>query len=151
MDSTANSEVGGATAEISGHGFVDIGVGGARVLSEQRGGGYNLSGLAVAALWDLFSDPGFLDQMQTVCGKTFDSDNSLACCACEGGLAGAGCGAVDVDGASSAKPDAATIFCARHVEQVAQRPKQGHLRIGIHGFLPAVNFEGKLGHRRLPV
>ena len=78
MDSAANSEVGGATAEISGHGFVDIGVGGVRVLSEQRGGGYNLSGLAVAALWDLFSDPGFLDQMQTVCGKTFDSDNSLA-------------------------------------------------------------------------
>jgi hypothetical protein len=52
-----------ATAEITGHGFVDIGIGGMRFLNVQRGGGHDLSGLAVAALRDLFSDPGFLDRM----------------------------------------------------------------------------------------
>jgi hypothetical protein len=89
VDGVANAEVGGTTAEIAGHGFVDIGVAGVRFLSEQRGGRHNLSGLAVAALRDLFSDPGILDRVETVCRKTFDGDDSLACRGCEGSLAGA--------------------------------------------------------------
>jgi hypothetical protein len=63
VDGVANAEVGGTTAGIAGHGFVDIGVGEVRLLREQCGSGHDLSGLAVAALRDLFSNPGLLDQM----------------------------------------------------------------------------------------
>ena len=61
--------------------------------------------------------------MQTIFGKTFDGDDSLACRGCDGCLAGAGCCAVDVNRAGSAEPDAATILCACHVEQVAEHPE----------------------------
>ena len=77
VDGVAYEEVSGATAEIAGHGFVDIGVGGVRFLSKQGGCGHDLSGLAVAALRNLFSDPGILDRMWTVCCKAFDGENSL--------------------------------------------------------------------------
>src|ERR1700728_2160127 len=99
VDGIANAEVGGTTAKIAGHGLVDIGVAGVRFLSEQRGGRHNLSGLAVSALRDLFSDPGFLDRVQTICSKTLNRDDLLARGGCEGSLAGADCGAVDVDSA----------------------------------------------------
>ena len=151
VDDVAYEEVSGATAEIAGHGFVDIGVGGVSFLSKQRGCGHDLSGLAIAALRNLFSDPGILDRMWTVCCKTFDGENSLACRGCDGGLAGAGCNAVDLNGAGSAQTDTAAVFCACHVKQVAEHPEQRHLRIGIYGLLAAVNLKCEPGHCRLPV
>jgi hypothetical protein len=63
VDGVSNAKVGGTTAEIAGHGFIDIGVAGVRILSEQYGGRHDLSGLAVAALRDLFKDPGLLDRV----------------------------------------------------------------------------------------
>jgi hypothetical protein len=110
-------------------------------LRQQRSGGHDLSGLAVAALRNLFRDPGFLNRMQTMLGKTFDGDNPLPCRGCNGCLTGAGCCAVDVDSAGSTEPDAAAIFRACHVEQVTEHPEKGHRRIGIHGLFGAVNLE----------
>src|ERR1700733_12510922 len=151
MDGIANTKIGGTAAKIAGHGIVDIGVGGMRLLREQCSCRHNLSGLAIAALRHLFSDPGLLDRMETVCGKTFDGDDSLACRGCQGSLAGAGCGAVDVDGAGSAKSHAATVLCTGHIEQVAEHPEQGHLRIGLYGLLLIVDCEPKEHHCRLLV
>src|SRR5438552_9619495 len=61
-----------ATADVAAHGIVDVGVGGVGFLRKQRDGGHDLSGLAVAALRNVFFHPGFLDGMAAVHGKALD-------------------------------------------------------------------------------
>src|SRR5258706_7879365 len=61
LDGLADARIGSAAADVPRHRLVDIGVGGSRYRSEQRGGGHDLAGLAVAALDDLEIEPRLLD------------------------------------------------------------------------------------------
>ena len=63
MDGLADALVGAAAADVAAHGVVDVGVGGFRFLREQRDRGHDLAGLAVAALRNVFLDPGLLHGM----------------------------------------------------------------------------------------
>src|SRR5689334_12969832 len=56
----ANPLIGAAAADVSGHGGVDLRIGGFRGLGEQRRCGHDLSRLAVAALRYVHIDPSAL-------------------------------------------------------------------------------------------
>src|ERR1700687_6059383 len=72
MDGLADALVGSAAADVAAHEVIDIGVGRVGLLGEQRDGGHDLSGLAIAALRDVFFDPGLLHRVAPVGGEAFD-------------------------------------------------------------------------------
>src|SRR5262249_46658950 len=57
FDGVANPNIGPATADVSRHGGIDVGIFGVRNAVEQRRGGHDLTGLAVAALYDFQIEP----------------------------------------------------------------------------------------------
>lgn len=116
----ADTRVGGAAAEVSGHGRVDIGIGGLVVAVEQGGGGHDLTGLAVSTLWNVVLYPSFLERGElSFLGEAFDGGDLGGSGGADWELAGADGGSVEVDGAGSAEAFAATEFCAEEAEVVA--------------------------------
>src|SRR5258708_14332415 len=61
LDPGANAHIGPAATEVSGHRAFDIAIGRVGVGGEQRRGGHDLAGLAIAALRHLQLDPGLLN------------------------------------------------------------------------------------------
>src|SRR3954462_10279569 len=61
FDGFANADVGAATADVSAHGVIDVGVCRTRVTCQQRRGRHDLPGLAIAALHDFMLKPGLLN------------------------------------------------------------------------------------------
>ena len=60
MDCFADARIGTAAAQVAGHRLVDLGVARVGVGVQQGDGLHDLARLAVAALGDLFFDPGRL-------------------------------------------------------------------------------------------
>src|SRR5262245_60830903 len=60
VDGLANALIGAAAADVAAHGIVDVGIGRIGFLCKERDGGHDLSGLTIAALGDVFFDPGLL-------------------------------------------------------------------------------------------
>ena len=121
---------GGDLAHV-GHGLVDVGIGRLRLLLEQRGGGHDLAGLAVAALGDVKVDPSLLQRMQAIAlGQAFDGHNLLP----------VGCRhrvgarphrlAVQVDRARATLPLAAAILRTGELQVFAQNPQQRRIGMG---------------------
>src|SRR5438046_7606331 len=71
VDRAAHALVGTTAADV-GHRLVDLGVGGARLLGEQRRRGQHLSRLAEPALRHVLRDPGSLHRMAPVAREPFD-------------------------------------------------------------------------------
>src|SRR5713226_2716306 len=61
LDTGADSRISAAAADVPGHGGVDVGVGRFGLGGEQRGGGHDLAGLAIATLRNLELVPGLLN------------------------------------------------------------------------------------------
>src|SRR6186997_1085326 len=78
VDGLADPLVGAAAADV-GHRLVDIGVGRFRLLLQQRGGGHDLAGLAVAALRHVDRGPGLLHRMRGIGREALDGDDLVAC------------------------------------------------------------------------
>src|SRR4051812_25788848 len=73
VDGFADAGVGGAAAEIAGHGGVDLGVGEVGMRGEQGSSAEDLSALAVATLGYVEVDPGLLKDVEfAVLGEAFD-------------------------------------------------------------------------------
>src|SRR6266702_557469 len=106
MDGGADPLVGAAATDI-GHGRVDVGVRGMRILCEQRSGGHDLPRLAIAALRHVFFDPRALHRVRAVFRQAFDRGHALAGDGRYGQHAGARRDAVQVHGAGAALGDAA--------------------------------------------
>jgi len=124
MDGLADARVGAATAEVVAHGSVDLGIGGMRRVGEQRGGGEDLAGLAVAALRDVELLPRELNRVGAVGGETLDGGDGATGDGADGGDAGAGGDAVDEDGAGPAGANAAAVLGTLEVEGIAQGPEE---------------------------
>ena len=130
MDGLADAQVRAAAAEVAGHGGVDVGVGRVGLLGEERGGGHDLAGLAVAALGDADFGPGDLDGVRCSLGaEAFDGGDALADGGGDGRDAGADGFAVEVDGAGAALGDAAAVLGAGQGELFAEGPEQRHVGI----------------------
>src|SRR5260370_10847668 len=150
MNGLADALVRAATADVAANGIVDVGVGGVGFLGKQGDGGHDLSGLAVAALRNVFFHPGLLHGMAAVRRKAFDGGDFLARDAGNRGDAGTGGFAVDVHGTGSAERHAAAELGAGHIQGVTKHPEQRHVRADIDGLRFAV--QGKTdGHGVLPI
>src|SRR5689334_8129936 len=113
MNGFTNALIRATAANVAGHEVVDIGISGIGFLGQQSDCGHDLSGLAVAALRNVFSDPGLLDGMETaVVGEAFDGGDFLSGNGGDGGLAGARGFAIDVHGAGATEAGAAAKFCS---------------------------------------
>src|SRR6476646_8527170 len=77
FDGFVNADIGAAATEIAGHPGTDLVVARLRRLCQQRGGGHDLAGLAVAALLDVDVLPGDLHRMTAVSRQTLDRGHLL--------------------------------------------------------------------------
>src|SRR5439155_3349621 len=150
VDGFAAALVSAAAADVAAHGIVDIGVGRVGFLGKQRHCGHDLSGLAIAALRNVFFHTGLLHWVAALGRKTFDGSYFLAGHAGDRSDAGARCFTVNVHGASPAERHAAPKLRAGQVQRVAQDPEQRHVRADVHRLCFAVQGETD-GHGDLPV
>src|SRR5215467_11783841 len=114
-----------APADVTGHGFVDLRVGGLAVALEERGGRHELSRLTVTTLRYAHLHPGRLQRPPNLVGLDSLDGHDLRV-GHRGDRRGAGAHglAVDVHGARAAEGHAAAELGARHPKLVAQRPQQ---------------------------
>src|SRR6266853_4339115 len=145
----ADALIGAAAADV-GHGRVDVGVGGVRILLEQRTGRHDLPGLAVAALRHVELRPGLLHRMGAGRGKSFDRDDPVA------GLdfadrngTGAPHLAVDVHGTGAALRDAAAVLRAGQAHLLADDPQER--RPGLHLHVADLAVDIEFCHERPPL
>src|ERR1700746_2899752 len=123
MDGAAQTFIRTAAADI-GNTRVDVGVGRLGEGLQECGHGHDLPGLAVAALRNACFDPGALYRMAVVRGETFDGDHLRAIESTDWYRTGPHGGAIDLHRAGAALCDAATEFCARQADNVAQHPEK---------------------------
>src|SRR6266480_6415419 len=147
MDGGADALIGAAATDV-GHRGVDIGVGGMRILREQRRGSHDLPRLAVAALRHVLLDPRALHGVRAVLGQAFDRRDALAGDGRHRQHAGAGGDAVQVDGAGAALGDAAAELGTGETEGVAQHPEERRVGGDVDRFAFAVDGETDGGHDR---
>ena len=132
MHGGANAVVSAATANVAGHGSVDIGVGGIRISRQQGRGGHDLTGLAVTTLGYVQFHPSFLHGGQfTVFRQPFNRGDVFT--GYSGNWRGAGTDrrAVKVDRASTTLGDATTVLGADQANRVSEYPQQRCGRIHI--------------------
>src|SRR5260221_795900 len=138
------------TAADVGHGRVDVGVGRARVLLEQRTGRHDLARLAVAALRHVERRPGLLHRMGARSGKPFDSDDAVGGLdRADGDGAGAPHLAVDVHGAGAALRDTAAVLRAGQTDLLADDPQER--RPGLHLQVADLAVDVEFCHERPPL
>src|SRR5262245_2377963 len=104
--------IGATPADVAGHRGIDLGVGRAWRLGQQRRGGHDLTGLAIATLRNLFCHPCHLQWMGGCRRQTFDGGDLLSDSGRDRGQAGTGRGTVNVHGARTALTEAAAEFRA---------------------------------------
>src|SRR5271154_5940855 len=75
LDGGSDALVRPATADVAGHGVVDILVGRLGLFLEQRGSLHHLPALAITALGDVNLPPGALDRMVALEAESFDCSN----------------------------------------------------------------------------
>src|SRR5918995_252131 len=125
LDGLANANVGAATANVTGHRIVDVGIGWIGVGGKEFRSRHDLAGLAVAALNDLSIEPGLLDLCALRCraDRLDGSDLGLANTV-DRRDAGTRGDAVDMHRTRAAERQAAAEFGAGHAKHVAQYPQQ---------------------------
>jgi len=106
---------------------------------------HDLTGLAVAALRHVVSDPGALHRVRAVSAQPFDRGDLLVADIADRGDAGPHGLAVQEHRAGAAGADAAAEFRPGKAEHVAQCPQQRHCRIGVDGACAAV--QAQVCHR----
>src|SRR6516162_3265382 len=124
LDGGADAHVSAATADVSRHRSVDVGIVGVWRRSEQRGRRHDLPGLAVAALNDFEIEPGLL-HLGARRGRAdaFDGGDGAVLQRADRKNAGTHWLAVDMHGAGAALRDAAAEFGSCQAENVAQYPE----------------------------
>src|SRR5262245_2843629 len=144
VDGRANLLIGPAATDV-GELPVDVGIGGLRLLLEQRRHRHDHAGLAVAALRHVMLDPRLLHRVQrAVLGEPFDGRDLLAVGLADRQRARAHCLPVDVNRAGSALRDAAAVLGSGHAELLADHPQERGVRLDVDLMLLSV--DGKTGH-----
>ena len=139
MNGLANAQIRAAAAQIAAHGFVDFAVGWLGVFGQKRGGRHDLARLAVATLRNIQFHPGLLKSMRGVGREAFNGGDMSVDGRAKRRDAGALWLSVDMNGTSAALANAATIFGAVKVQDIAQHPQQGGVGGGVDGGGPSVN------------
>ncbi len=128
MDARLDPYVGGATAQVAGHGVIDLRIARLRRALEQGRRRHDLASLAIAALRHVQLLPSLLQGMHGMRieafyrGYFFLAERRNRC------ETGAGRHTVDVHRACTALADAAAEFGADQIQAVAQGPQQWRIR-----------------------
>src|SRR5215471_6956345 len=142
MNRGTDALIGPATADVAGHGGVDIDVARLRGAREQRRGRHQLTGLAIAALYYLEIEPSLLQglALRRRADRLDRGDDAFAD-AIDCGDAGPDGLPVDMDRASAAECHAAAELRAGHAEHVAQHPQERRVAVDIDLALSSVYFD----------
>ena len=124
MDGLTDAEIGAAATNVAVHRRVYILIRGLGNFRKKRGSRHHLPGLAIAALWDVQVGPSELDGMRTVERQAFDRGDVRIVGSGDWRLAGAHCATPEMHGTRAALTDAAPIFGAAQVEDVAENPQK---------------------------
>ena len=144
MDRFPDPRIGAAPADI-GNRLIDRIIVRVGIRRQQGSHTHDHARLAIAALRDLFIDPGLLHGMQPIlASQSFDRRDRFALQVRNRQYARSNRLAIDVDGAGTALRNPAPVFCASELKNVAQRPqcRHGLVDINAHGF----SVEVKLNH-----
>ena len=128
LDGRADALIRAAAADVAGHRLVDLGVGRARLLGEERRGLHDLAGLAVAALRDVGRDPRALHGMGLAAAEALDRDDLASGQRAHRRLARAHGLAVHVHGAGAAEAAAAPVFRAGETQSRRAGTRAGACR-----------------------
>src|SRR6266545_4771258 len=148
VDGGADADVRGTAADVAGHGRVDVAVGRAADLGQQRDRRHDLAGLAVTALGDVEPAPRALDRLRHRPKDALDGDDVPAGERRRRRDARADGAAVDVNGARSALSDAAAVLRPGQAELVTEHPQERNVAVGVDGPARAVDLQR--GHRSPP-
>ena len=135
----ADARVGAAAAEVAAIDWSISASLGFGLRGQQRGRGHDLPRLAEPALRHGQLDPGLLQRVIAVGDRPSMVVTALPAARRQRRHAGAHRLAVEVHGAGAAQRLAAAVLGAGEPEQVAQRPQERHLGIGVELVLGAVD------------
>src|SRR5581483_2097970 len=131
VDCFAHLLEGAAAADVGNRG-VDVGVGGLRLLFQQRRDGHDHARLAIAALRHIVLEPRLLHLVElAVLRQAFDGGDLLARGAADREGTRTHRRAVDVHGAGTALRDAAAVFRAGEADILTDHPEQRRIRVDI--------------------
>jgi hypothetical protein len=141
LNGSDNPVIGAAAADIPVHVADDLIAGRFGVFSQQFRRLHDLTGLAISTLGHLFGDPRLLQWVIGSGRQTFNRSHLFAGNVGKRRLARPDSLAVNMDRASAAKANAATIFCSRKLEMIPDGPKQWRFWLGLHRRHVTVNVE----------
>src|SRR5947209_10311157 len=141
VDRGANPLIGRAAADIAVHGIVDVAVRRFRSLRQKADRRHDLTGLAIAALHDIEITPCGAHRLGHFALHALDRRDRAPRGIADLRLTGALRLAVDMHGAGAALGDAAAEFRTGHIERIAERPEERHLRIDVEIALRAIDGE----------
>lgn len=141
MDGRANSLIGTATAEITGHRGVDVGVGRLRRMREQRDRSHDLARLTITALRNIELDPRPLHRVAAIRREPFDRRDRLCFDGTYRCNAGANRLALEVHGTRAAERHATAVLGPREPDGVAEDPQKGRTRIDVHLDHPPIDVQ----------
>jgi hypothetical protein len=150
VNGATDALVGSAAANVARERIVNIGIGGRGVFREERGSGHDHSRLAIAALRDLFLEPGCLSGVVAIGGKAFNGGDVAPGNRRYASDTRTRWFSIHMDGACSALRNTATELCAREAEGVAKDPEQRSVRADLDGMLLAVDGDGDCIHEFPP-
>lgn len=140
FDGGADTLIGAAAANVTGHRRIDIGIARVRIVGEQRGRRHDLARLAIAALNDFEVEPGLLDlSANRGFADQLDGGQVLADCIGSRCDAGADCLTIEMHGAGAAQRDSAAEFGSGQPYNVAENPQQRHIVRNLELVFLAVN------------
>src|SRR5262249_5715090 len=118
-----NAWIGAAAADVAGHCLVNIFVCGLRLFPEQYSGAHELTGLTVAALWNVHFEPRLLQRMRQIGGESFDGGYIFAYGARDRSHTRAHGLTINVDRARAALRHAAAVLGSSQPQIVTQYPE----------------------------
>src|SRR5712671_3325978 len=139
LDGGGDALIAAATANIAAHRVVDLVLGRVLCRRKERCGLHDLADLTVAALRHVEGAPSLLDRVIAVAIEAFDRGHRAARDIIDGGDAGSGGFAVDMNGACAAERHAAAVFRSREPQFVPQIPEERHRWITVERLLLAVD------------
>ncbi len=141
MNGLANARIGAASANVAGHGFVDVFVGRGRVLGQQNCRAHDLTGLTIAALGNVNFDPGLLQGMTQVGSESFNRRDLFAGSISNSLYTRANRFSVEMYRTRAAEGHAAAVFGSGQSQRFPEHPEERRVRIDVDVELFAVNFE----------
>jgi hypothetical protein len=131
-DGFSDAGIGTASADITLHSCVDVGIGRMRIGFKQCHGRHDLTTLAVPTLGYLFGNPRFLHWMRIIDGNSFNRYDRLPVYGRHRKGTGSDGSFVEMHRAGTTLGNPTAVFCSGQSNDIPDNPKQRHLGIGVN-------------------